>query len=194
MLITKKHLKSYLICLYKPYNKRKRIKQNYSTMKKSILIFLLGTYSLLSFAQNKPTAFTKTTDFKTGICTITQKTSLVTPELSYTLIKTIDVKNENKTTYIAKFTMLKPFQKTLNNQLFVSAELGDGTFIDNKPTKESAGWFKGTFTIEIKPERRSVLGVKHIMLRGEKVILYHITESNNETFKNNLKQIMQEQI
>jgi hypothetical protein len=164
-------------------------------MIKLALTILFTTYSLLGFAQKTLSDFTKTKDFKTGICTITHKSLPLAPGLHYTLIKEIDVKNDNKTTYSLKVTMDEPFKKTLNNQLAYSVELGDGTYFESNPTKENAGWFKGTFTLVLtKPERSATLGVKHVLLHGEKTILYHILESNNVTYKNNLTQLMQEQI
>src|SRR6187431_2658637 len=100
-------------------------------MKKIAFAFLLGAYSLVSFAQTISTNSTKTKDFKTGICTISQKPSELAPGLNYVLTKVIDVKNYNKTTYSMKITMAEPFKKTLNKSLTCSAEFEDNTFIDN---------------------------------------------------------------
>ncbi|MDR6843574.1 hypothetical protein [Flavobacterium granuli] len=163
-------------------------------MKKLTFAILLATYSLIGFAQSASTDITKTKDFKTGICTISQKSSELTPELSYTLTKVIDSKND-KTAYLMKITMLQPFKKTLNKDLTCIVELDDNTYVDNIQTKEYAGWFKGTLTIELQhPEKMKHNGLKHFMLKGEKTILYHISEKNKEALKNNISKLIQEQI
>jgi hypothetical protein len=164
-------------------------------MKKIILSLLLSTFSLLGFAQNTNAQVEKSKDFKTGICTITQKPAELAKGLTYVLTKVIDVKNENKTTYYLKITMANAFQKTLNKDLTCSAEFEDGTFIDNKQTKEHAGWFKGTLTLEIKrPNVLAESSLKHLLLKGEKTKLYHIEEKEKIMLKNNFNQIIQEQI
>jgi hypothetical protein len=164
-------------------------------MKKSISSLILSTLLLIGYAQNTNAQVEKTKDFKTGICTITQKPAELANGITYVLTKVIDVKNENKTNYYIKITMANGFQKTLNKDLSCSAEFEDGTFIDNKQTKEHAGWFKGTLTLEIKrPNILAESSLKHLLLKGEKTKLYHIDEKEKITLKNNIIQIIQEQI
>jgi hypothetical protein len=91
--------------------------------------------------------------------------------------------------------MSKPFKKTLNKDLTCVIELDDSTYMDNIQTKEYAGWFKGTLTIELQhPEKLTQNGLKHFMLKGEKTLLYHIPESNQAILKDNINKIIQEQI
>jgi hypothetical protein len=91
--------------------------------------------------------------------------------------------------------MNEPFKKTLNTALSCSAEFEDGTYINNKQTKEHAGWFKGTLTLELQnPEKLTQNGLKHLLLNGEKTILYHIPENNKIALKNNISKLIQEQI
>jgi predicted ATP-dependent endonuclease of OLD family len=164
-------------------------------MKKLTFVILLAAYSLIGFAQSASADITKTKDFKTGICTISLKPGELTPELTYTLSKIIDAKNNYQTTYLIKIKMANPFKKTLNKDLTCAIELDDDTYADKIQTKEFAGWFKETLTIELQhPEKMAHTGLKHILLKGEKTMLYHISESNREALKNNVSKIIQEQI
>jgi hypothetical protein len=164
-------------------------------MKNYTLIVLFNLVPLFIYAQNKNEQVTKTTDLKTGISVITLESKELTKDLTYVLTKVIDKKNDNKTSYFVKVTMLDPFKKTLNSDLTCSTEFEDGLFIDNKQTKEYSGWFKGTFTLEInRPENAIAKNIKHVLLKGEKIKLYHIEPKEQEIFKNQMARIVQEQI
>jgi hypothetical protein len=159
-------------------------------MKKSITTLVFLTYSLLSFGQKAAPTYAKSDDLKTGIRTIQTSPASLTPELTYVLIKEKNKAKNEDSSYFMKITMKNPFTKTLNNELTVDLEIGNGDFVSGREIKENSGWFDGTFTIPIKNvQRAKEFGITHFIIRGEKTQIYCIDKIINADYKKTLKEL-----
>lgn len=171
-------------------------------MKIPILSFFLIMLSFQGFSQTNSSSsqtklkeFIKKTSFEKGIRTIESNC----PGNCYNLAQGL-VYKLRRTEFAGRPDDIKyefiittdplPFEKTLNETIKVILERGDGG-VDEVPTLENAGFFKGTLTVLLKdPLPIQKNGLKHLILYGEKTIFFCINEKESEELKVRLGKLM----
>jgi hypothetical protein len=164
-------------------------------MKKTILSLVLTAFSLMSFGQKGPSALTVKEDLAKGTKSVNTESFPLAEGLTYTLVKTKNLKNEDKASYFIKIKMNKPLTKTLNSELKASVEFCNGDFVSKRETEENSGWFNGTFTIGIyNLQRTQEYGIEHFIIEGDKTEIYCIDKEINTAFKNNFAALVNTQL